>query len=312
MNNAPKEESRLTGNETALESMDSSNNKQPSISEQIKNKILSAALIYAYRGWQVLPLHYPVANGLCSCGRKDCNTPAKHPIAALAPNGLKNATTDLSRIDQWFKDSIRNVGIATGAVSGIVVLDIDNRHNGDLSLAGIERQYWPLPLTVRFLTGGGGEHILFKHPGGHIPNSSGKIGQGIDVRGDGGYIVAPPSLHMSGRRYSVSVDHHLDDVPLADVPAWLLNLMRNPSQEQNNPFQSSWRTLLTGVPEGQRNDALARIAGAVLHSSLDPYDGLELLLAWNIARCKPQLSPDEVIRTVDSIAGRECARLAGQ
>ena len=59
------------------------------------------------------------------------------------------------------------------------------------------------------------------NPGRNVPNSASAVGPGIDVRGDGGYIVAPPPLHMSGRPYAISVDHHPDDVPLADAPAWL-------------------------------------------------------------------------------------------
>jgi bifunctional DNA primase/polymerase-like protein len=108
------------------------------------------------------------------------------------------------------------------AVSRIVVIDVDPRHGGDEALKKLEAKVEELPTTPRFLTGGGGEHYLFRHPGGYIPNSaSGALGQGIDVRGDGGFVVAPPSLHICGRRYAIDVDRHPDDVPIAPLPEWL-------------------------------------------------------------------------------------------
>lgn len=268
--------------------------------------------IYTDFGLALLPLHYCIRNGgrlTCSCRKKDCSSPAKHPFASLAPNGLKNATRDLKEIERWFGRAPVNIGIATGKTSGVIALDIDPRHDGDDSLAALEKHHGELPETWRFLTGGGGEHILFRHPGKPVPNSAGKIGEGIDVRGDNGYIVAPPSMHVSGTRYAISVDHHPDDVALADPPPWLLNLIidQKPSTKARSP--ASWVTSLHhGVNEGQRNDSIARISGHLLGRRIDPHICLELMLAFNNDRCHPPLSETEVMNTVASIAKRERAR----
>src|SRR5262249_45039977 len=151
----------------------------------------------------------------------------KHP---LWPGWQNAATTDLARIEQlWKRDAepygetpCFNIGIVTGCRSGLVALDIDPRHGGDETLAQLERENGPLPPTPRFLTGGGGEHILFRHPGFPVRNSANELGAGVDTRGDGGYIVAPPSAHISGRRYAISVDHHPQDVGFAPLPDWII------------------------------------------------------------------------------------------
>ena len=90
------------------------------------NGLLKAALEYAKRGWLVLPLHYP--NGeICSCGKKDCDSPGKHPIGQLTPHGFKDATSDPSTIKKWWTDWPKaNIGIRTGADSDLIVLDIDD------------------------------------------------------------------------------------------------------------------------------------------------------------------------------------------
>ena len=94
-----------------------------------------------------------------------------------------------------------NVAIRTGVVSGLVALDVDLAKGGPNSLRLLVQSHEPLPGTVESLTGGGGQHILFQYPGESILNSTAKLGPGIDIRGDGGYIITPPSLHASGRRY---------------------------------------------------------------------------------------------------------------
>ena len=159
---------------------------------------LDAALDYASRGWAVLPLHNPTASLPCSCGLADCSSPGKHPCT---DHGVKDATTDENTIRSWWKEHpTANVGIATGSVSGIAVLDIDPRHDGDDSLALLEREHGRLPDTVVVSTGGGGKHLYFKRPGGRAPNRTNLL-PGIDVRGDGGFVVAPPSRHVSGGSY---------------------------------------------------------------------------------------------------------------
>jgi hypothetical protein len=164
-----------------------------------KYKPLPFALEYAKRGWGVLPLHTPDEKGHCSCHKLHCTNVGKHPRTM---NGCKDATTNEEIIRKWWeKWPDANVAIATGIESGIFVLDIDPRHGGDKSLKILEQKYGNLPTTLKSRTGSGGWHLFFRHPGATIPNLIGKIGSGLDLRGDGGYVVAPPSLHQSGAFY---------------------------------------------------------------------------------------------------------------
>ncbi len=159
---------------------------------------LDAALIYARRGWPVLPIYEPGQNGQCSCGNPACPSPAKHP---RTKHGVTEATTNESRIRSWWmRWPDANIAISTGAVGGMIVLDIDPAHGGDRSLEELEIKHGKIPLTLECLTGGGGRHFYFIHPGTIVKNKIG-IAPGIDVRGDGGYVVAPPSVHISGGVY---------------------------------------------------------------------------------------------------------------
>ena len=272
---------------------------------------LGHALMYLSLDFAVLPLHFPFKrNGvfLCSCTREDCRQPAKHPFGRLVRNGLKDASKDAKVVAGWFANASLNIGIATGAVSGIIALDVDPRHGGDETLAVLEREHGPLPETWRFLTGGGGEHILFRHPGHRVPNSAGALGPGLDIRGDGGYIVAPPSRHICGRPYAISVDHHPGDVPPADAPDWLLARIATPRKADKAKRTAEWRGISRdGAANGERNVTIARLAGLLLGRRIDPHVCLDLMLAYNATRCRPPLQDAEIAATVASIARRENA-----
>jgi hypothetical protein len=269
---------------------------------------VAAALAYAARGWPVLPIH-TTRDGLCSCGSPECSHPGKHPVGKLVPRGVKDSVADPDTIRRWcaeFPDA--NVGIATGAASGLVVLDVDPRHGGDTSLVALERYHGSLPDTPRVLTGGGGVHLYFAI---HQPvgNRTG-FAPGIDLRGDGGFVVAPPSLHASGRRYAWELGAGPDDVPLAPMPAWLLERICADRSSVTPRPPDEWAALVKGpIPAGARNDSLARLAGYLLRCRPAPHVVLELVRAVNQARCTPPLSDEEVVRTVDSIARREAERL---
>lgn len=155
---------------------------------------LDAALELAGRGWHVLPL----APG------------TKLPATA---HGFMDATTDDAIIRSWWERAPYNLGIRTGAVSGIVVLDVDPP-DGFTSLARLEAQHGRLPWGARVSTPRRGLHIYFAHPGGHFPNSAGKLGKGLDVRGDGGYVVAPPSVLTGGGGYRWTGTGALPPCPL--------------------------------------------------------------------------------------------------
>jgi hypothetical protein len=187
---------------------------------------LDAALFYASKGWPVVPLHNPV-NGKCSCSKPDeCKSPAKHP---RTEHGLKDATVDGKTIRRWWRTwPDANIAVVTGPESGLLVLDVD-REPGERTLSELIHQHGRPPETLKAATGGGGRHILFVYPGGvDIRNSAGKLGEKLDTRGVGGYIVAAPSVHISGQPYRWLADP--STTKIASPPQWLLDLARAPKQ----------------------------------------------------------------------------------
>jgi hypothetical protein len=174
----------------------------PAVMPATDARMLNAALRYAAHGWPVFPLHSIRNDGRCTCSDPDeCGTNAgKHP---RTEHGLHDATVDEAQICKWWRRwPNANIGVPTGAASGLMVLDIDPRHGGSESLEVLLRKFGPLPNTLEQLTGGDGRHIVLKHPGGHIPSRALPGAIGIDVKADGGYIVVAPSLHRSGKRYA--------------------------------------------------------------------------------------------------------------
>ena len=273
---------------------------------------LDAALYLVSRGAKVFPLHSmrPDSTGrlICTCGNPTCEDAGKHPLAKLAPRGVSSATTHEHIVRHWFTTApFANVGLATGPT---VALDVDPRHGGDASLEALEAQHGALPETTRAITGSGGQHILFRAPTGlEIRNSAGRLAPGLDVRGAGGYIVAPPSLHASGRHYAWSVDHHPDEVPPAPMPDWLVQALAQPAGDGSARDPSVWRELVAqGVTEGGRNNAVSRLTGHLLRRWVDAEVTHELVQGWNLARCRPPLSPEEVTKIVGSIARKELQR----
>ena len=249
--------------------------------------------------WAALPAKH--ADGfVCACGSLKCKSPAKHPMARLAPHGVKDATQDPKRV-AWFWTAApnANIGVATG--HGLAVLDIDPRHGGDQSIADLQRRHGRLPVTLTCRTGGGGRHLYFAADT-DVENSVGALGPGLDVRGTGGYVVAPPSLHISGRRYE-----WCSEAPVAPLPDWVKGAPDKPQMHATTP--EAWCELAGNlVVEGERNNSIARLAGLLLRRYVDPRVVLELLQAWNAYRCRPPLDADEVGQVVSSIAGRELKR----
>jgi hypothetical protein len=244
---------------------------------------LVAALAYQRRGWSVIP----IAPG------------GKRPL--IRWEGFQHAPASEADVRAWLRRwPDANVGIVTGMVSGIVVLDVDPRHVGDLSLTEWTDRHGPLPETAEALTGGGGRHIYFRHPGAALRNRA-ALAPGIDLRGDGGLVVAPPSVHPSGKRYTWRASHHPDDAAPAAMPNWLLRLCLGETP-QGGHAMGYWRALVRdGVAAGERNSTIASLTGHLLFRGVDPDVALELLSCWNRVRCHPPLDDDEVVRTVESI-----------
>jgi putative DNA primase/helicase len=187
---------------------------------------LGAALDYVRRDWAVLPLTTPT-EARCSCTKHDCNKAGKHPRTR---HGVNDATTHESVIRGWWSRwPNANVGIATGPLSGLLVLDLDEKdaRSGFASLATLEQDYGTMPCTLACLTGTG-RHLYFRYPGFAIGNRVGSIGAGLDVRSEGGYVVAPPSLHANGKRYRWVNP----DAAIAELPPWFLNLLRTDPDSQ--------------------------------------------------------------------------------
>ena len=241
-----------------------------------------AALDCRRLGWSVIPMH----------------PRSKRPLVRWQLYQYRCA--DAAEIGDWFRRwPDANLAIVTGVVSGLVVLDIDSRHGGEAGLQQLEAANGPLTETVEARTGGGGRHLYFAHPGEMVRNRVGIVA-GVDVRGDGGYVVAPPSMHPFGERYcwirSPEVHHP------ARLPGWLLHAVRTKTGPRGHPVDHWQRLLREGVGEGTRNDSVASLAGHLFWHGLDPDVITEILLCWNAVRCRPPLAPDEVVRTVRSIA----------
>ena len=250
-----------------------------------------ASLAYAARGWQVFPCH-SITEGHCTCADwQTCGRSAgKHPMTI---HGLLNATLTEVRIRKWFTlypDA--NVAIATGAESGLVAVDVDPDKGGDVTLAALEAEHGPLPETPEVLTGGRGRHLFFSHPGVPIASGTDKLEPGLDIKADGGYVIAAPSLHLSGRRYEWEVLHDYETVPLAPLPAWLLEQLAAPPRQSSNgaaPHYSEeeqvrilteLREALRIIPASLDHDTWVSV-GMGIHSVDSGALGLGLFDSWS-------------------------------
>jgi hypothetical protein len=224
--------------------------------------MVDQALAIANRGWRVLPLA------------------GKVPILKEWPT---LATTNHETIRAWWtKYPTANIGIATGKESNLFVLDVDPAKGGDESLRALEAQFGALPQTIEVVTGGGGRHIYFAHPGLPIGNSASQLGPGLDIKTDGGQVVAPPSIHPDTHRfYAWEASHHPDDgiVP-AEAPPWLLQALTAVSATNGQPFTSPERIL-----DGERNDKLYRLGRSLKAKGLSREAILAALQAENLAKC---------------------------
>jgi putative DNA primase/helicase len=206
--------------------------------DQRRAELCEAAVRYAnVHHFAVIPVRW-IENGACSCRNgAECPSPGKHPVHEAWPD---RATADPLEVAHWWRPSPpdvnpsewfpkANVGIVTGRKSGIFVLDVDSYNGGDARLAGYEARHGSLPETRVHHTGGGGIHYFWRHPGFDVRNDAKKVlGQGLDLRGERGFIVAPPSVSAKGL-YELNPAQDL--VP-ADAPGWLLTLLREYDREQ--------------------------------------------------------------------------------
>ena len=230
------------------------------------NKV-KAALTYAQRGWGVIPL---------KPGQK----------VPLTRNGLKDASTDSDVIEAWWNQTQNaNVGIVTGSDSGLVVVDLD---------LGADPTELELPRTRVIRTPSGGTHLYYSHPGDEVRNSAGKLAEHVDIRGDGGYVVAPPSV-VDGKHYTVVRKF----LTLAPFPTDLLLELRETSKAKEAGAAAGGP-----IAQGDRHKRLVSLAGSLRHHGFDAGLIEEVLLKFNDTRCVPPKPVKEVRRLARDIAQR--------
>ena len=267
------------------------------------------ALYYYDLGWSVVPAWRCLPNGLCECGATKCDKPGKHPIPKWT--GYQVERTTRTQVIQWWRQRPNaNISAITGALSGFVVLDIDPRHDGDASLTALG----PMPDTPTSLTGGGGQHFFFAHPGYAIKNGA-DLAPGIDFRGDGGQVIVPPSNHASGNPYCWEVGYQPGDMPLAPLPANVLALFTahddgdysDPGERHLDPEDYISRG--KRIPEGARNATLTRLVGLFLGQGHSETETFLMVNGINLMACDPGPIPETELRaTVRSVAGAEARK----
>jgi hypothetical protein len=167
-------------------------------------------------------------------------------------------------------------------------------------VAVAEARNGPLQATVESATGGGGRHLYYVHPCPAMANRVALL-PGVDLRGDGGCIVAPPSVHPNGRRYAWVTGRGPGDVALAPLPPHFGGA--GVASRALGHARGHWRRLVReGIGEGARNNTIASLSGHLLRRGVDADVVCELLLAWNRSHCRPPLADAEVVRVVESIA----------
>ena len=237
--------------------------------------MLKYALSYIQKGWAVFP-----------CKNK----------VPLTAHGYKDASIDEAVIKKLFTHQKGvNIAIATGKISGFFVVDIDIKEGarGDESLKELEREHGKLPHTVEAITWSGGRHIFFKYPEQGMGCKAG-IKPGIDIRGDGGYVVVPPST-IEGKEYAWEVSHHPDETAIADAPDWLIDLL---SEKQTTVDLSDKDAKITQ----NRNDTLMHMGVKLCKMGLDLTTIDMMLQTINENRCQPSLPKKEVATIAKSVA----------
>lgn len=229
---------------------------------------------------------------------------------ALLKSWQQIANANAPTVLQWWTRHPRaNIALLCGASSGVVVVDIDGAE-GEATLAALEREHGALPATVTVLTGRG-RHLYFAHPGCDVSNSAGRIGPKIDVKADGGYVLAPPSLHPSGAVYRWAPGRRLGAIALAAMPEWLLALAlkheREPVNGSTRPVTPDewaqknryWLGAVAGevknilvAPDGTLNNTLNlaayKLGGLVAGEGFEPAYARSELLRAAVAKGHPE------------------------
>lgn len=267
----------------------------PGLFTEGSSAMLRAALNYAARGWRVFPVWGVRDAGACRCGDPACPRAGKHPIGAAAPRGLHDASSDALLVREWWAAHPEaNIGIATGLAAGLVVVDVDP--GGEESLAALEAEYGRLPPTLEAATGRG-RHLYFVAPGCRLRSRVG-VRPGLDVRGEGGYVVAPPSRHASLASYEWACA----DIEPAEMPKRMVAMLSarvSTSTKDGAAGPTSWdeataarvRDALQFVPASEYAPWI-QVGQALHHASVGHALGLDIWTRWS-ATCPEKFQPDE-------------------
>lgn len=249
-----------------------------SFADMPASRVDAAVWMAEQLGWRVFPVG-----------------PDKKPFPGT--HGCHDATNDAEAVRTLFAAYPNaNVAIAMGAASGVFAVDVDVKNGmGWRGLEAFEDRYGKLPETLTVDTPSGGKHFLYSYPTGVTVGNKVNIDHlQIDVRGEGGYVVAPPSVLRSGAGYRLA-----KNAPIADAPQALLNRLTDRHGEQTKVGP----TAVTGaVFEGSRNDTLCSIAGTLRRRGAGTEAIIGALHSFNEAQCEPPLEASEVERIARSVA----------
>ncbi len=258
------------------------------------------ALKYAAAGIPVFPLHWIKKDGNCSCRLSAmCQAKGKHP---QIKNWGEDASTDPDKIEDWWSHTpLANIGIPMGEKSGLVALDVDTRHDGEKSLADLVNEFGELPDTITATTGSGGKHYVFKYTEELCLKNVVGFRDGLDVRTQGGLIVAAPSMHASGNPYAWDPGHSPFEMQAADMPDWLVKEIQKVGTQfvkKKAQIGSSPRKKIT---EGSRNNHLTSLAGSLRRKGISEEGIIATLRAENKDRLSPPLDDETVVQIAKSI-----------
>ena len=242
---------------------------------------LEAAFSYLARGWSVFPAHHITTEGFCSCPLgPTCPKPAKHPRGLWGAYETRLPTMQELR-RWWGSHPTDNIAIICGKLSGLFVLDGDPRNGWEESLRDL-RTIVTVPPTLTVATGGadGGRHFYYAYPPDVTLRNEQRQLPGMNTRGEGGYVIAPPSLHASGKRYEwleLEDGEALPSVPAPmppDLLAWFLepHAPRPLDDPDEQPTTLDLMAAVTTAPlhEGERNIMLTRFAGSLFGRGVPP------------------------------------------